>query len=225
MGKLAGIITFIVCVPLIGSILIRPQTEDDTDAADERFEIAVREDVGTFYYKPEDLTGRMVYRVLPEDAVSGSLVNYVFRFGEVMDPAQEYLKALAIVCRSAIVSAWEAGQCPDILDYDTLQFGAACFYKISHTDSNDMLFPDSRSHTLNEIKQAVDATRGAVITKDGAVMAAPFFTTTPSDMLIGQPGNGAGFSLNYARGLAVQGMDFYEILQYFYGDVSVIIYE
>ena len=82
-----------------------------------------------------------------------------------------------------------------------------------------------RDNRFNEIGQAVDATKGAVITRDGKVMTAPFFTTTPSGMLVGEAGNGVGFSLNFAYEMAVSGMGFYEILKYFYGDIRVIIYE
>ena len=66
---------------------------------------------------------------------------------------------------------------------------------------------------------------GAVITKEEKVIAAPFFTTSSADMLVGEPGDGVGFSLNYAYELAAQGMDFYEILKYFFGDIRVNIYE
>lgn len=40
-----------------------------------------------------------------------------------------------------------------------------------------------------------------------------------------EAGDQVGFSLNYAYVLAAQGMDFYEILKYFYGDIRVNIYE
>ena len=44
-------------------------------------------------------------------------------------------------------------------------------------------------------------------------------------MLVGEAGAGEGFSLNYAYELAVSGMNFYELLKYFYEDIRVIIYE
>lgn len=47
----------------------------------------------------------------------------------------------------------------------------------------------------------------------------------PSDMLVSEPGDGDGFSLNYAHELAVEGYDFYEILKYFYDDFRITIYE
>lgn len=91
------------------------------------------------------------------------------------------------MCRSCIVAAWEAEQCPEVLDYDAMQFGARDFYRIIQADaiytkifSNTTSLPHSgmtpggSDNRLNEIKQAVDATKGAVITRDGKVMAAPF---------------------------------------------------
>ncbi len=239
MRKLTGVIAFIVCVPLIGMLLIKPdkhnqkEQEDDTSVIDESFEISVKEDNGTFYYKPETLTGFLMYSVIPEDTEFTSSEDYIVKMDQVYDPEQEYLKALAIVCRSCIVSAWEAEQWPEVLDYDTMQFGAGDFYRIIQTDtvytkvfSNmDSLPFGGRDNRFNEIGQAVDATKGAVITRDGKVMTAPFFTTTPSGMLVGEAGNGVGFSLNFAYEMAVSGMGFYEILKYFYGDIRVIIYE
>ncbi len=233
MRKLTGIVIFIVSLPLIGSILIKPdkrvwkEDEEDTSVINESFEIAVREDVGTFYHKPEILTGLMMYRAIPEDTVFSGSEDYIVMVDEVWDPEQEYLKALAIVCRSNIVYEWEAETRPDVLDFDRLQFEAADFYRILQTNAMyaRVLSDDSGSIRLNEIKRAIDATQGAVLTRDGRVITAPFFTTDPSDMLVLVPGDGVGFSLNYAYELAVEGFDFYEILKYFYDDFRVTIYE
>jgi len=218
-----------VCTPLIGSILIKPdksireEREYDPSVIDESFQISVREDAGIFYYKPERLTGLMMYRVIPEDTVFSDAEDYIVKMDEVYDYEQEYLKALAIVCRSCIVSAWEAGQRPEILDYDAIQFEVGATY--TQALSPDNRNSDSRMVKLNEIERAVDATKGAVITRDGMAVTAPFFTTTPSDMLVKEAGNGVGFSLNYAYELAVSGMNFYELLKYFYEDIRVSIYE
>ena len=232
MRKLTGIVIFIVSLPLIGSILIKPdkrvwkEDEDDTSVINECFEIAVREDVGTFYYKPEILTGLMMYRAVPGDTIFSGSEDYIVRIDEVWDPEQEYLKALAIVCRSNIVYAWEAEQHPDVLEFGRMQFGEVGFHDIIQADAaNEVLSDDSRSIRLNEIERAIDATQGAVLTRDGKVITAPFFTTTASDMLVSEPGGGVGFSLNYAYELAVEGMNFYEILKYFYDDFRVTIYE
>lgn len=237
---LTGVIAFIVCIPIIGTLLIKPdkrirkEQEDDTSVINECFTISVREENGTFYYKPEILTGLLMYRAIPEDTVFSSSEDYIVRTDEVYyDPEQEYLKALAIVCRSSVVSAWEAEQRPEVLDYDLMQLEAGNFYRIIQGNAlytkvlsdDDALLFGNENVKLNEIEQAVDATKGAVITRDGMVMAAPFFTTAPSGMLVGEAGDGVGFSLNYAYELAVSGMNFYEILKYFYDDIRVIIYE
>lgn len=233
--KLTGVIIFIVCLPLIGSILIKPdkqmwkQEKDDTSVINESFEISVREDAGTFHYKPEDLTGLMMYRVIPEDTVFSDSEDYIVIVDkdEVWDPEQEYLKALSIVCRSNIVCAWEDEQRPDVLDFDKIQLGTVNFYNIIQTNAlyTQLLSDANGCIKLNEIKRAIESTQGAVLTRDGTVITAPFFTTTPSDMLVLEPGNGVGFSLNYAYELALQGMNFYEILKYFFDDFRVTIYE
>lgn len=243
---LTGVMAFIVCVPLIGMLLIKPdkhiwkEGEDDTSVINESFEISVKEENGIFYYKPETLTGLLMYRAIPEDTAFSSSEDYIVKSDEVYyDPEQEYLKALAVVCRSSVVSAWETEQRPAVLDYNVMQFEAGGLYRIiqgnavytkvlSNSDAlsgSSMLSFDNENVKLNEIKRAVDATKGAVITRDGKVMTAPFFTTSPSGMLVGEAGDGVGFSLNYAYELAVSGMSFYEILKYFYDDIRVIIYE
>ena len=245
MRVLTGVVAFIVCVPLIGMLLIKPdkhiwkEEEDDTSVINESFEISVKEENGTFYYKPETLTGLLMYCAIPVDTAFSSSEDYIVRTDDVYyDPEQEYLKALSIVCRSSVVSAWETEQRPRVLDYDILQFGAGDLYRIIQGNavytkalsdtgalSGSMLPFDNDDIKINEIKQAVDATKGAVITREGKVMTAPFFTTSPSGMLVGEAGDGVGFSLNYAYELAVSGMSFFEILKYFYGDIRVIIYE
>lgn len=246
MRILTGMIIFIVCVPLIGTVLIKPdnrirrEQDHDTSVINESFAIAVEEENGTFYYKPEILTEFLMYRAIPEDTAFSSSEDYIVKTDQAYyDPEQEYLKALAIVCRSSVVSAWEAEQCPMILDYAVMQMDAGEFYRIIQGDSMytkvlinpDMLSGSRMSSSdnvrvkLNEIEQAVDDTKGAVITRDGKVITAPFFTTSPSDMLVLEVGDGVGFSLNYAYELAVEGMGFYEILKYFFDDIRVTIYE
>ena len=127
--KLTRIVVFIVCLPLVGSILIKPdkrmwkQEEEDTSVIDDSFKIAVAEDVGVFYYRPESLTGLMMYRVIPADAIFSGSEDYIVRMDEVWDPEQEYLKALSIVCRSNIVYAWEAEQHPDVLEFSRYHTG------------------------------------------------------------------------------------------------------
>lgn len=225
--KISRLITFIVCVPLIGTVFVKPdkgewkQEENEEGGMDERFVIRVEEDIGRFVFQPEQLTQYLMYRAVPEDMVFSSSEDYIAGTDTMRDPEQEYLKALAIVCRSNLVSMWETEQCPEVLDYEKMHFAADHFYQI-HTEAVsdfDALIK------LNEIERAADAVKGAVITKDGSVTTAPFFTTSPAGMLVSEAGDQVGFSLNYAYVLATQGMDFYEILKYFYGDIRVNIYE
>lgn len=227
MKKIPRLITFIVCLPLIGTVFIKPDKgawkteESDAGGMDERFVIRVEEDIGSFVFQPEQLIEFLMYKAVSEDMIFSSSEDYIAGVDTVRDPEQEYLKALAIVCRSNLVAVWEAEQCPEVLDYEKMHFAANYFYRI-HTEAvsdSDALVK------LNEIERAAKAVKGAVITKDGSVTTAPFFTTSPAGMLVSEAGDQVGFSLNYAYVLAAQGMDFYEILKYFYGDIRVNIYE
>lgn len=207
-----------VCVPLIGTIFVRPERgvrdeeKYDTGILDDRFSVRVDEDVGSFFYAPEVFVELMVYRVVPQDIQFSVSEDYVAATGVAQDPEQEYLKALAIVCRSDIVSAWEAQGRPEVLPYGSMQMGRVSFYDIPSGDTRSL-----------EIHRAASATRGAVITDEDGTAAVPFFTSTPSDMLVSQAGSGAGVSVNFSYRLARQGMDFYEILKYFLGDITIKI--
>lgn len=231
-NKIFRILAFIVVIPLIGTMFVKPQRETwkreetDTSVIDECFAVMVKEDIGSFYYNPESFTELVMYRMIPEDMVFSDSEDYIAGTDSANDPEQEYLKALSIVCRSNIVSAWEAAQGPEILEYDRMRLGAVSFYKICSdiqlgAENN---LQKSAQVKMKEIKKAADATKGAVITEDNNVVAAPFFTTSASDMLVSEAGSGVGFSLNYSYELAKQGMDFYEILKYFFGDIKVNIY-
>ena len=55
-------------------------------------------------------------------------------------------------------------------------------------------------------------------------MAAPFYTTMDWDMTLGIAGEGDGLSLNYAALLAKEGKDFYSILNYFYKNMQITIF-
>ncbi|MDE7477074.1 MAG: hypothetical protein K2M91_03840, partial [Lachnospiraceae bacterium] len=108
--KLTGVIAFIVCIPLIGTIFIKAdkstwkRDEEDISALNEYFKICVKEDIGIFYYEPESLTELLMYRVIPEDTIFSSSEDYIVHEDSVHDFEQEYLKALSIVCRSNIVA-------------------------------------------------------------------------------------------------------------------------
>lgn len=86
-----GIVAFVVCVPLLGMLLIkpdpgiRPDPDDDTSVINECFEVSVREENGIFYYKPEILTGILMYCVIPEEAAFTSSEDYIVKMDEVYD--------------------------------------------------------------------------------------------------------------------------------------------
>ena len=194
---------------------------EETSVLDERFEIRVNEETGSFRYRPEKLTELLMYYMVPEDMVFSSSEDYIEGIGMAHDPEQEYLKALAVVCRSNLTYIWECEGAPAVLDYEKLQFETADF----SADYQSAVYDDEKDTKRREIKRATMDTFGAVITKENKVSAAPFFTTSLSDMMMGEEGDGVGFSLNYAYELAKQGMDFYEILKYFFTDIKVNIYE
>lgn len=227
MKKLGGILAFIICLPLIGMIFIKPERdkrqemENDTSVINESFQVVVNEDIGTFSYLPEEFTVLLMYRVIPEDIVFGGSEDFIAGADAAYDPEQEYLKALSIVCRSIIVSTWEKCNSPEVLDFDQMGMDIPDFYKIYHTAARN----SDDGIKLNEIRRAVAATYGAVITKEDEVIAAPFFTTSSADLFVDEAGDGTGFSLNFAYKLAKQGMEFKEIIKYFFQDIKVTIYE
>lgn len=210
---------FIICVPLIGTMFVKPDRDawkkNDTSVTDESFAVRADGKTGSFLYSPERLTELLMHRMIPGELSFSPSEDYIEGADTAQDPEQEYLKALAIVCRSNMICIWEGEGCPAVLDYDRLQFGMADFSGIPYDEGTKS----------REIKNAVSATTGAVITKENRVITAPFFTTSPSDMFVGEAGDGVGFSLNYAYVLAKQGMDFYEILKYFFDDIKINLYE
>lgn len=213
----------VVCVPLIGTMFVKPdrglqrdggpQEKYDTGVIDSRFRVRVDEEIGSFYYEPEAFVELLTYRVVPENIKFSASQDYVATTGAAHDPEQEYLKALSIVCRSNIVSAWEAQGCPEVFRYGSMGLGTACFYEIPADDTKSA-----------EIRRAAKAARGAVVTDEDGTAAVPFFTSAPSDLLVSQAGGGEGVSVNFSYEMARQGMDFYEILKYFLGDIKVNIY-
>lgn len=230
MRKISGMLVFIICLPLIGTMFIRrdgtaaDEVVFETSTADERFTVLVHENAGDMVYGPEMFTALMMHCIIPENMEFTSSEDYIVTSGTggaAHDPEQEYLKALAVICRTDIVYVWEQAERPDMLDFDKMGLECGEFAR-SYADTA----ADSGEKTRrDEIKKAVNATMGAVITKENEVAAAPFFTTSDADMLVGEPGDGTGFSLNFAYELAVRGMDFYEILKNFFGDIKIIIYE
>ena len=227
MKKTAVILTFIICLPLIGTLFIKPaqdrheEIKTDMSVIDQSFRIVVHEDIGDFRYSPEEFTGLLMYRVIPKDIVFGSSEEYIDGGDTMVEPEKEYLKALSIVCRSNIVAVWEMCGCPDVLDFDKMNMDMKQFYKIYHRSVSG----SAEDIRLKEVKRAVTATYGAVITKEDQVITAPFFTTPRAALFVGEAGDGYGFSLNYAYEMAKKGMDFYELLKYFFQDIKVTIYE
>ena len=228
MKKIVTILAVILCMPLICTMFIKPdkeswkKPENDTSVINEKFLVLVKEGTGNFTYKPEELTALMMYFLIPDTILFSSSEDYIAEgSGAAHDPEQEYLKALAIVCRTDIAYIWEKEGCPDRLDFDKMGLPLSNFSSIYI----DVAIASDNQTKMNEIKNAVETTMGAVITKENNVIAAPFFTTSDADMLVGEAGDGTGISLNYAYELAAQGMDFYEILKYFFAEIKIVMYE
>ncbi len=227
MKKLSGVLAFIICLPLICTMFIKPdkenwkKVEEEDSVIDQYFEVIVEESGGSFSHKPEELTVLFLYRIIPETIEFTCSEDYISDEDTAHDPDQEYLKALSIVCRTNIVAAWEREEYPKQLDFEKIGIDLPNLARIPVESTTD----STNKNKMEEIKRAANITLGAVITKDNHVMAAPFFTTSDADMLVGEAGEGIGFSLNYAYELAEQGMDFYEILKYFFEDIKITIYE
>lgn len=223
MKTIMKIAIFMISLPLIGSILIKPVSavhrtqENDTSVINLRFCVTVHEKRGDFCYTPEEIVELMTAAQIPEDIVFSAGEDYVEMTSQsVYDLEQEYLKALAIVLRTNLIYVWEREGCPEKLDFEHTGLLIKC------------LRPDAGREEYiksNEIRRAVRDTYGVVITKEERVIAAPFFTSSDSSMLIAEAGEGTGFSLNYAYYLAKNGLDFYKILLSFYEGISVAIYE
>lgn len=218
----------VISLPLIGSLLIKPPkavrdaardaaAEEDASALDSAFRVTIHESKGDFHYAPEKIVELMVAAQIPEDIVFSEGEDFVVTASQsAYDLEQEYLKALAIVLRTNLVYTWEREGRPQELDFDST---GLCITQLQ-TDAGG-----EEAVKKKEIERAVAFTYGAVITKDKSVIAAPFFTSPQGSMLVEEPGDGDGFSLNYAYFLAEEGMDFYKILQRFYDGISVAIYE
>lgn len=225
--KISRLVALIICMPVVGMLFVRPDMggwkggQEEESTLDGQFLVRVHEGPGDFCYSPEELTRLLMFSSIPEDMTFSVSEDYIEGMGTVQDPEQEYLKALSIVCRSNVVNGWLEAGCPDVLEFERLGFAAADLFGVYRDAARD----EEAGTRINEIKKAAAATMGAVITKEGQVIAAPFFTTGPSDMLVGEAGDGVGFSLNYAWELARKGAGFYEILKYFFDDIKVDIYE
>ncbi len=214
LKKLLKAIIFIVVVPIIASIIIKPdrvdksEEENDKDVIFLPFSVIIEDDKGTYEYTPESIIPYMVNALTSWELLS--------EFDDTVNPAakrQEYLKALSIVCRSNLIYIWEQQGRPERFDI--------CKSGLHIKNYCDAL-------KFDEAESAAEATLGAVITnadsEKGAVMAAPFYTTMDWDMTLGIAGEGDGLSLNYAALLAKEGKDFYSILNYFYKNMQITIF-
>lgn len=223
MKTIVKIMIFMLCLPLIGNMVIKPThivrstTKNDISVTNSRFKVTVHEKRGTFTYTPEEIVELMTAAQIPKDIVFSGSEDYVELSAQsVYDLEQEYLKALAIVLRTNLIYVWEREGRPETLDFDCT--GLCIRHLRSDAGKEEYV-------KKNEVERAVKATYGVVITKEKQVIAAPFFTSSDSSMLIAEAGDGVGFSLNYAYRLAKNGMGFYKILQSFYDGISVVIYE
>ena len=176
------------------------------------FTVVVCDEKGSFEYEPESLVICMTEAVVPYDFISDETDEAVIN---------EYYKALVVMCRTNLIKVWNDEGCPDRLAYEKTPLSQITF--LENVCDIDKI-------TINKIKEASKATAGVVITdsisndKDNGVIAAPFFTSEKGDILTKQSGDGIGLSLNFAFVKAQEGLDFAEILQYFYGDVRLSVF-
>lgn len=207
MKNLSKLLIFIIGMPLIVMIFIKPDTswrenKDDTDVINIPFMVAIDEDKGKFQYEPEEAVVYMMAAIVPWDLLWEQTASDSIR--------QEYLKALAVVCRTNLIFEWEQAKSPEILDFDE----CGLFMKRLRTDAPQ----------LDEIKRAVQATAGAVITDDEkTVIAAPFFTSSDWDIQMQTAGEGKGLSLNYSIFMANNGLNFSQILNAFFQNIKIVV--
>lgn len=205
MKNLLRLLVFILCVPLLARLLIKPDTEGqerEPEDGEPPFMVAVDGDKGSFRYEPEHAVDYMMAAAAPWETLSGEITLENIR--------QEYLKALAVLCRTNLVYQWQQAGYPKVLAWKD----CGLYMKRLRADSAE----------FSEIRSAVEATRGAVMTDEkNAVIAAPFFTSSDWDMQIHSVGEGDGFSLNYGVLMARDGADFAEILNGFFENIKIIV--
>lgn len=207
MKNLSRLLIFILLVPLLARFLIKPDMEEEErrrepEAEELPFMVSVDEDKGSFRYEPERIVEYMIAAVVSWETLEEKITSEGIR--------QEYLKALAVLCRTNLVYEWQQAGCPQLLAWKD----CGLYMKRLCTDSA----------WLCEIGSAVEATRGAVMTDEkNAVIAAPFFTASDWDIQLGNVGEGDGFSLNYGILIAKDGMDFAEILNSFFENIKIVV--
>ncbi len=207
MKNLSRLLIFILCVPLLARLFIKPDTEGQERErqpaeGEPPFTVAVDGDKGSFRYEPEHTVDYMMAAVVPWETLSGEIALENVR--------QEYLKALAVLCRTNLIYEWQQAGYPEVLAWKD----CGLYMKRLRADSPE----------LCEIRSAVEATRGAVMTDESnAVIAAPFFTSSDWEMQIHSVGEGEGFSLNYGVLMARDGADFAGILNGFFENIKIIV--
>lgn len=207
MKNLSRLLIFILCVPLIARLFIKPDTPGEDRKKEPRdeelpFMVAIDEDKGSFRYEPERIVDYMMAAIVPWETLSEQIPSDGAR--------QEYLKALAVLCRTNLIYEWYQKDCPQLLE----MADCGLYMKRLHADSPQLV----------EIRNAVEDTRGAVITDDkSAVIAAPFFTSSDWDIRILSAGEGDGFSLNYGILMARDGMGFAELLNMFFENIKIVV--
>lgn len=206
-------ITFMLVFFILFSMLVVVFNQNDKkkntkeNAINSLFSVILYDEKGSFIFTPEDMVVYMTRSIVPYEFIS-----------EMADESAkiEYYKALAVVCRTNLVNEWNDKGCPDKLDY-------------MKTNLAQIILTDN-IYDLKKIKEASKATAGVVITdsvsddKDGEVIVAPFFTSAKGDLLAKQAGKGVGLSLNFAFVKAKEGLDYVDILQFFYGKVGFRVF-
>lgn len=199
-------------IPVAATMFIKPdktkwqKQEEVQSTLNSLFSVVVYDEKGSFEYAPEDLTVFMTESIMPYDFISVTKDETA---------KSEYYKALTVVCRTNIVKAWKDEGCPDKLDY-------------KKTDLAQIILTEN-TYDLNKIREAAKATAGVVITynisndKNGEVVAAPFFTSEKGELIAKNAGNGIGLSLNFAFVKAQEGLDFVDILQFFYDGMGISV--
>ncbi|MCM1182444.1 MAG: SpoIID/LytB domain-containing protein [Roseburia sp.] len=207
MKNLSRLLIFILCVPLLARLFIKPDVQAEKrekKPEDEEllFMVAIDEDKGSFWCEPERAVAYMVAAIVPWETLSGEPASDWAR--------QEYLKALAVLCRTNLMYAWQQKGSPPFLSMED----CGLYMKRLRADSP----------RLDEIRSAVEFTRGAVMAdENNAVIAAPFFTSSDWDIRMRSAGDGCGFSLNYGVLMANDGMSFAELLNGFFENIKIVV--
>ena len=212
MKKWLRLLLFIAGLPLAAILLFTPEKKEAKEeyqiknAEELPFMVMLCEDRGTYAYEPEEAVCHITAALLTKERLAAfdNLEN-----GE--GKRQEYLKALAVVCRTNMLYTWKQEQCPEELD---IKKTGLPFRKLKQ-NSNEELW----------IREAVEESTGAVI-MDGSkeertVIAIPFFTSSDWEIKIGEAGEGIGLSLNYALLLAQEGSEFTQIIRYFFPESKI----